>query len=153
MLNMLQENISYEQIRSKKVEQYGTEFKDWIWILVKQYKDRTHFLFELLQNAEDAKATEVKFSLLSEMLVIEHNGVLFSKSDVINITKVAKSDKPSNEGAIGRFGIGFKSVYAYAATPRIYSGKYAFEIKDFIFPYEIKPEKIENGWTRIITKT
>lgn len=146
---MLQENISYEQIRSKKVEQYGTEFKDWIWILVKQYKDRTHFLFELLQNAEDAKATEVKFSLLSEMLVIEHNGVLFSKSDVINITKVAKSDKPSNEGAIGRFGIGFKSVYAYAATPRIYSGKYAFEIKDFIFPYEIKPEKIENGWTRI----
>ena len=146
---MLQENISYEQIRSKKVEQYGTEFKDWIWILVKQYKDRTHFLFELLQNAEDAKATEVRFSLLNDMLVIEHNGILFSKTDVINITKVAKSGKTSGEGSIGRFGIGFKSVYAYAATPKIYSGKYAFEIRDFIFPYEIAPTKLENGWTRI----
>ena len=146
---MLQENISYEQIRSKKIEQYGTEFKDWIWILVKQYKDRTHFLFELLQNAEDAKASEVRFSLLRDMLVIEHNGILFSKADVINITKVAKSGKTSGEGAIGRFGIGFKSVYAYAATPRIYSGKYAFEIRDFIYPYEIAPIRLENGWTRI----
>ena len=146
---MLQEIISYEQIRSKKIEQYGTEFKDWIWILVKQYKDRTHFLFELLQNAEDAKATEVRFSLLRDMLVIEHNGVLFSRSDVINITKVAKSGKTSGEGAIGRFGIGFKSVYAYAATPRIYSGKYAFEIRDFIYPYEIAPTRLDNGWTRI----
>lgn len=56
---MPQEKISYEEIRSKKVEEYGTQFKDWIWILVKQYKDRTHFLFELLQNAEDAKATSI----------------------------------------------------------------------------------------------
>ena len=60
---MVQEKISYEKIRSEKELQYGTEFRDWIWILVKQYKDRTHFLFELLQNAEDAKATEVKLWL------------------------------------------------------------------------------------------
>ena len=89
---MLQENISYEQIRSKKIEQYGTEFKDWIWILVKQYKDRTHFLFELLQNAEDAKASEIRFSLLRDMLVIEHNGILFSKADVINGYKAETND-------------------------------------------------------------
>lgn len=37
---MVQEKIDYESIRSQKIKQYGTEFKDWIWILVKQYKDR-----------------------------------------------------------------------------------------------------------------
>ena len=90
---MPQEKISYEEIRSKKVEEYGTQFKDWIWILVKQYKDRTHFLFELLQNAEDAKATSVRLILEKDMLIIEHNGILFSKDDVVSITKVAKSTK------------------------------------------------------------
>ena len=147
---MLQDNISYEQIRSKKVQEYGTEFKDWIWILVKQYKDRTHFLFELLQNAEDAKATDVRLTLRNDQLIIEHNGILFTKEDVISITKVAKSSKVGgDEGNIGRFGIGFKSVYAYASTPRIYSGKYSFEIRDFIYPYEIVPVQIESGYTRI----
>ena len=149
-VNMIQETISYEQIRERKQVEYGTQFKDWIWIFVKQYKDRTHFLFELLQNAEDAKATEVRLSLRRDMLVIEHNGILFSKEDVISITKVAKSNKSGGgSGSIGRFGIGFKSVYAYAATPRIYSGRYSFEIRDFIYPYEIKPVGIQSEWTRI----
>lgn len=148
---MVQEKISYEKIRSEKELQYGTEFRDWIWILVKQYKDRTHFLFELLQNAEDAKATEVKLWLYRNELVIEHNGILFSKDDVISITKVAKSTKNGeNSGSIGKFGIGFKSVYAYTGTPKIYSGEYAFEIRDFIYPYEIEPENLSAEWTRIV---
>lgn len=147
---MPQEKISYEEIRSKKVEEYGTQFKDWIWILVKQYKDRTHFLFELLQNAEDAKATSVRLILEKDMLIIEHNGILFSKDDVVSITKVAKSTKGAGgAGSIGRFGIGFKSVYAYASTPRIYSGDYAFEIRDFIYPYEIHHIDLDHDWTRI----
>lgn len=148
---MVQEKFSYEDIRSEKELQYGTEFRDWIWILVKQYKDRTHFLFELLQNAEDAKATEVKLWLYEDKLVIEHNGILFSKEDVISITKIAKSTKKGeSSGSIGKFGIGFKSVYAYAATPQIYSGEYAFEIRDFIYPYEIESVKLTMGWTRIV---
>ena len=58
-MTIYQDAISYKEIRDKKLVEYGTEFKDWIWILVKQYKDRTHFLFELLQNAEDARFVEV----------------------------------------------------------------------------------------------
>ena len=145
---MKQEQISYEQIRSTKEIEYGTAFKDWIWILVKQYRDRTHFLFELLQNAEDAKAEKVHLYLTRDMLAIEHDGILFSREDVISITKVAKSTK-DNTGNIGRFGIGFKSVYAYTASPRIYSGTYSFEIHDFIFPFEIAPAKLPEGITRI----
>ena len=145
----MQEVISYEEIRDQKKVEYGTAFKDWIWIFVKQYKDRTHFLFELLQNAEDAKASFVNMSLFKDRLVIEHNGILFSKDDVVSITKVARSTK-SGGGSIGKFGIGFKSVYAYTSTPKIYSGNYSFEIHDFIYPYEIKAQPVEAGITRIV---
>ena len=149
-MTIYQDAISYKEIRDKKLVEYGTEFKDWIWILVKQYKDRTHFLFELLQNAEDAKASQVHLFLKKDRLVIEHNGILFSKDDVVSITKVAKSTKSSGEGgSIGRFGIGFKSVYAYASTPRIYSGNYSFEIRDFIYPHEIPAIDLAPDWTRI----
>ncbi len=94
---MRQERISYEEIRAKKIEEYGTQFKDWIWILVKQYKDRTHFLFELLQNAEDEGATHVRLILEHNQFVIEHDGALFSKADVVSITKFAKRTKNGPE--------------------------------------------------------
>lgn len=147
---MNQDAISYDEIRNKKIEEYGTQFKDWIWILVKQYKDRTHFLFELLQNAEDEGATHVRLMLEKNQFVIEHDGNLFTKDDVISITKVAKSTKNGPEsGTIGKFGIGFKSVYAYTSVPKIYSGKYSFEIRDFIFPYAISNKKVTDNYTRI----
>jgi hypothetical protein len=38
------------------------------------YPDRAHFVYELLQNAEDAGATEVTFTLMSDRLVCDHNG-------------------------------------------------------------------------------
>ncbi|MEX2427277.1 MAG: hypothetical protein WD577_03425, partial [Bacteroidales bacterium] len=38
---------------------------------------------------------------------------------------------------IGKFGAGFKSVFAVTNSPRIHSGSYHFEIKNFIVPYDI----------------
>lgn len=147
---MSQEIISYEAIREKKIEEYGTQYKDWIWLFVKQYKDRTHFLFELLQNAEDQGASHVRLLLDKHKFVIEHDGTLFSKADVIGITKVGGSNKNNPEkDTIGRFGIGFKSVYVYTTLPKVYSGDYAFEIRDFIFPHSISGIEIQNGYTRI----
>ncbi len=147
---MSQEKISYKDICDKKIKEYGTEFKDWIWILVRQYKDRTHFLFELLQNAEDEGATHVRLFLERGQFVIEHDGNPFTKADVVSITKVAKSTKNGPEsGTIGKFGIGFKSVYAYTTVPKIYSGNYSFEIQDYIFPHEIANKKINDDYTRI----
>ncbi len=146
----MQENISYEEIRSHKLQDYGTKIDNWIWIVIKQYKDRTHFLFELLQNAEDAGASHVILLLYRDKFVIEHDGNIFTKDNVESITRIAESDKKkAGDGSIGRFGIGFKSVYAYTTKPSIYSGKYAFEIRDFVFPYEIEHKNIHDDYTRI----
>lgn len=40
------------------------------------YPDKTHFVFELLQNAEDTGATECLFALTSDELQFRHNGKL-----------------------------------------------------------------------------
>ena len=81
------------------------------------YPDRAHFIYELLQNAEDAGATTAQFRLRSDLLVFEHNGRPFSKDDVRNITNIGKSAKKHQQDKIGRFGIGFKAVFAYCETP------------------------------------
>ena len=147
---MSQEKISYEEIRAKKIEEYGTQYKDWIWLFVKQYKDRTHFLFELLQNAEDQGASHVRLILEKNQFVIEHDGTIFSRLDVIGITKVGGSNKNTPDlSTIGRFGIGFKSVYVYTTEPKIYSGEYSFKIENFIFPYAIDNKSVQDGYTRI----
>ena len=42
--------------------------------LINLYPDNAHFIYELLQNAEDPEATSVKFTLSQTQLKFEHNG-------------------------------------------------------------------------------
>ncbi len=104
-------------------------------LLAHQYSKKTHFIFELLQNAEDASATEVEFRVESQRLVFSHNGErLFSDKNVESITSIGKSTKLTNYTQIGKHGIGFKAVFAYTHTPRIHSGDKHFDIKDVVIP-------------------
>ena len=99
------------------------------------YPDQTHFLFELLQNAEDARATELHFILSAEGLAARHNGKrLFSEGDVEAITSIGQSQKREDVNQIGKFGVGFKSVFGDTLAPRISSGAFDFEIRDLICP-------------------
>ena len=64
----------YKQISDANRIKYGTEAEKILQIIINQYSDRTHFIYEILQNAEDAGATRIQFHLQKEKLVIEHNG-------------------------------------------------------------------------------
>ena len=126
----------YSEIRERSKQDYGQKFEEWApRILVDQYSDRTHFIFELIQNAEDAGATYVAFSLYQDRLILCHNGKLFTEADIQGICGIRSTKDEPESGKIGRFGIGFKSVYAYTKTPRIYSGQYSFRICNLILPY------------------
>ena len=104
-------------------------------LLTDLYPDNAHFIYELLQNAEDAQATEVRFILQEDRVEFEHNGDrLFSIEDVEAITGLGISAKKDDPTSIGKFGVGFKAVFAYTATPEIRSGPFHFRIRDLVVP-------------------
>lgn len=119
--------------------------------VVEKYSDQAHFIYELLQNADDAKATSARFLLKKDCLIFAHNGTrLFSVSnpqneeidsknktlgDINAITSIANSNK--SEASIGKFGVGFKAVFQYTSTPRVYDPNFRFKIERFIVPIKI----------------
>ena len=104
-------------------------------LLTDLYPDNAHFIYELLQNAEDARASKVHFVLNADKLEFEHNGdKLFEIEDVESITNIGSSTKTDDPTNIGKFGIGFKAVFAYTNTPEIESGKFHFRIRDMVVP-------------------
>lgn len=104
-------------------------------LLAELYPDNAHFIYELLQNAEDARATVVEFELTDDALTVSHNGTrAFSLADIESITGIGKSTKKDDETQIGKFGVGFKAVFAYTTRPEIRSGDFSFAIADLFVP-------------------
>lgn len=119
--------------------------------VVEKYSDQAHFIYELLQNANDAKATKSLFQLTTDGLYFRHNGkILFSVSNpdtedrdkennilghINSITAIANSNK--TESSIGKFGVGFKAVFQYTETPHIYDPNFQFRIDRFIVPVKL----------------
>lgn len=135
----------YEAIRRDNERRYGTDIgRIGPMLLADRYDDRTHFIFELLQNAEDALARRpcgwqgsrsVHFELAKTGLCVRHYGEPFNEADVRGICGIAESKKGPTQ--IGRFGIGFKSVYAFTDRPEIHSGSEAFAIESFVWPVAV----------------
>jgi len=128
----------YQKIREENIARYGwdTAVLD---LLGQLYSERTHFIFELIQNAEDAGATELAFELFEDRLELRHNGRPFTEADVRGVCGVGHSGKSADLTMIGKFGIGFKSVYAYTRTPHIYSAAEQFRIESFVRPFAVAP--------------
>ena len=134
----------YKKIRDDNIGRYGwdTAVLD---LLGQLYSDRTHFIFELIQNAEDAGATELSFELFDDRLEVRHDGRPFTEADVRGVCGIGKSAKSGDLTKIGKFGIGFKSVYAYTTAPRIYSSAENFRIEKFVRPFPVDPPDETGG--------
>ncbi len=118
--------------------------------VVEKYSDQAHFIYELIQNADDAGATEAHFELYKKELIFRHNGTrhFFVSNpeteeqdtkrgclgDINAITSIANSNKTDSAATIGKFGVGFKAVFQYTMTPHIYDSNAAFKIEHFIVP-------------------
>jgi len=96
---------------------------------------------ELIQNADDAHATQVKFIidwrqhpcntlLASEMkhwqgpALLAYNNAVFNPNDIENICELAGGSKKSDPTKIGRFGIGFCSIYHLTDVPSFISSNH-----------------------------
>lgn len=110
------------------------------------YPDNAHFIYELLQNAEDARAQEVRFILHEDRIEFEHDGErLFSINDVDAITSIGFSNKRHDATNIGKFGVGFKAVFAYTETPEVESGQFHFQIHDMVVPRPDRSSRSKSG--------
>ncbi|MBR5436910.1 MAG: AAA family ATPase [Muribaculaceae bacterium] len=110
------------------------------------YPDPAHFVYELLQNADDAEATEATFYLRGNELIFKHNGRQFTITDEpkgnvapnpygdINAITAYHSTKENETNKIGKFGLGFKSVYIYTKRPEIYDDRFWFAIENRMVP-------------------
>lgn len=110
-------------------------------LLAGHYSDGNHFVYELIQNAEDAKATSVVFEYYADKICFYHDGKPFDEADVRGVSSMLETTKADDGNTIGKFGMGFKSVFKYTCEPEIYSDKEAFRIKNYLLP-----EEIESGW-------
>lgn len=149
-------SIDIERIKRESESKLEENFRTTMKMLSELiYSVQTHFIFELLQNAEDAirqrgphwkGSRTIEFHLSHDQLRISHFGVPFNEKDVQAICSVGESTKDDLTD-IGHFGMGFKSVYKYTERPAIHSGSgetaVAFAINDYIYPEEIS--SIERG--------
>ena len=128
--------------------------------IIQLYTDKSHFVYELLQNAEDAEAKSIKFVQHPDRLEVLHDGKPFTSANLQGLCDIGKSDKVDNLNQIGEFGVGFKSVFGICDTVRLYSDPshyegtsegdavpFAVEIKDFTRPEDIPEEPVPKTYT------
>ena len=131
----------YEQIAREHRHLYGVDekqhrsHKD-------MYSEKTHFVYELIQNADDNQSGTIQLEMDEKELIIWNDGFQFTEEDVRSICAIHASNKDLTH--IGTFGIGFKSVYNYTDFPEIYSGDERFRIRDLT-----QPERIDKMSPRI----
>ncbi|VDI11137.1 sacsin [Mytilus galloprovincialis] len=109
--------------------------------LIKDYKDGLSVPKEIVQNADDAGAKKVTFmyderenkQFRTKLLdcnmakcqgpaLWAYNDATFSQKDFENITKLSGATKEDDSSKIGKFGLGFCSVYNLTEVPSFVSG-------------------------------
>ncbi|KAH7202459.1 hypothetical protein DER44DRAFT_669606 [Fusarium oxysporum] len=124
------------------------------------YTKSTHFLLELIQNADDNTYTctspTLSFSYKPGSLRVDCNEEGFTAENVeaiCSINKSTKSGKTSYGEYIGEKGIGFKSVFKIADVVWISSGEFTFKFDKakclgMVTPiWADFPEITRPGWT------
>lgn len=145
-LTTLQKTL-FEALHNSRMEDFKTFNKKsyrGVWSsIIDKYPESAHFVYELLQNADDAEATEVRIILKRDSLLFKHNGKKHfditkedaeKVGDINSITGIGDSSKTDTQNKIGKFGVGFKAVFQYTDTPEIYDDYFKFKIENYIVP-------------------
>ena len=114
------------------------------------YPDNAHFIYEIIQNAEDSsyiknKKAKLEFYLLDDGILVLSNQDGFTSNDIRSICVMASGDKIAKKDQfIGEKGLGFRSVFKITNTPCISSNGYEFYFdkkKSYEKPFLLKDYK------------
>lgn len=118
--------------------------------LFKQVQSPRHILSELLQNADDAGASEARVSIDNDRFVFEHNGEDFIEAHFASICRFGYSNKRALH-TIGFRGIGFKSTFSLGDRVELFTPTLAvaFERARFTQPHWIDSRSLTSETTRV----
>ena len=115
--------------------------------------DRLQGLAEVVQNADDAEASEVRLLVTPAALLVSHNGNPVRLPDVLGLATPWLSTKTGDARAIGRFGIGLAALRSLSTTLEVHCAPYHLEIDDSTLGPAGLPELPEPfrepGWTTL----
>ena len=89
-------------------------------LLFKQVQSPRHILSELLQNADDARATEASVRIEDGAFVFKHNGEDFTEEHFASLCRFGYSNKRALH-TIGFRGIGFKSTFSLGSCVELFT--------------------------------
>ena len=123
------------------------------WLLLEQLDSPRHVVSELLQNADDAEATEVSINIVNGVFNFTHNGHDFIEEEFSSICNFGFSNKRLLH-TIGFRGIGFKSTFSLGPTVELNTPtlSVAFHKQRFTYPVWTDRGLPENGYTQIVVK-
>lgn len=147
--------VYFERVRHEAAEQWDLlEQRPAIagpWHqLFKQVQSPRHVLSELLQNADDAGATEAAVRIEDGVFIFEHNGQDFSEEHFASLCRFGYSNKRSLH-TIGFRGVGFKSTFSLGDRVELHTPTLAvcFERQRFTEPRWLAERPGPNGKTAI----
>ncbi|XP_047458018.1 sacsin-like [Mugil cephalus] len=141
--NCVSDNISPFSFEFEQKEQLSVRIKN----IISAYPSKKDILKELIQNADDAEATEIhfvwdkrehgkektfgeKWNPLQGPALCVFNNKVFSDADLNGIQQLGEGGKHNSPGKIGKYGVGFNSVYHLTDCPSILTGDQILCISD-----------------------
>lgn len=118
-----------------------------------QSSDRLQGIAEIVQNADDAEASEVRLLLMPTELLVAHDGTPVGLEHVLGLATPWLTTKGQQASSTGRFGIGLSALQSLSETLEVHCAPYHVRIGDpFVEPVE--PPDLpgwfaEFGWTTL----
>jgi len=171
LIESIKSELSPEKNSQRTLDGYASSIKT---LADDLYSKETHFVFELIQNAEDnayknGVTPTLTFDLReinlegtpSVALIVKNNEIGFEEKHINAICHVGQSTKTKAKGYIGEKGIGFKSVFKITECPYLFSNGYHFRLPSpkhrdaqlgYIVPEWIEeiPEGVDESETTIV---
>lgn len=118
--------------------------------MFRQIQSPRHVLSELMQNADDAGATDVSVRIQDGVFIFEHNGRDFLPEEFGSLCRFGYSNKRTLH-TIGFRGIGFKSTFSLGDTVGLQTPTLhvLFEAQRFSYPVWADGDSAEQDKTRI----
>ncbi len=115
--------------------------------------DRLQGLAEIVQNADDVEASQMRLLVRQGDLLVSHDGSPVRLPHVLGLATPWLSTKAGDPTALGRFGVGLSTLRSLSTTLEVHCAPYHVRIGNPtvapIEPADLPPALCEPGWTTL----